>query len=148
MSDPQRPSPITLIAAAIFAALLLSTHGNLLIWTNDEGIIVDASLRMLNGQTLYRDSFGYMTPGSYWLQEAAYAPFWSLHSIRPHCCYPRFRHQCAVLFWLTAFLAGKKAAFAATIPFAAFQATWPDFLLAQHRMDSSAAALLSIVLCV
>ena len=151
MSESQRPSRISLIAAAVFVsitAVLLYTHGNSLIFNNDEGIILDASARMLRGKTLYRDFFGYMTPGSYWIQEAAFALFGvSIRSGRIVVILD-FAIQCAVLFWLTALLAGKKTAFAATILFAAFQTATPDFLLAQHRMDSAALALLSIILCV
>jgi Dolichyl-phosphate-mannose-protein mannosyltransferase len=154
MSESQRPSRITLIAAAVFislTALLLWAHGNRLVLNNDEGIILDAAARMLHGQTLYRDFFGYMTPGSYWIQEAAFALFGvSIRSGRIVVILD-FALQCAVLFWLTALLAGKKTAFAGTILFAAFQTSSPerpDFLLAQHRMDSAALALLSIVLCV
>ena len=154
MSESQRPSRITLIAAAVFISLtafLLWAHGNRLVLNNDEGIILDASVRMLHGQTLYRDFFGIMTPGSYWIQEAAFALFGiSIRSGRIVVILD-FAVQCAVVFWLTALLAGKKMAFAATIIFAAFQTSSPDrpdFLLAQHRMDSAAFALLSIALCV
>lgn len=154
MFDPQVSSRITAIAASVFVfvtALLLYIHGNRLILNNDEGIILDAAIRMLNGQTLYRDFFGYMTPGSYWIQEGAFALFGvSIRSGRLIVILD-FALQCAILFWLTAFLAGKKAAFAATMLFAAFQSSSPerpDFLLAQHRMDSAALVLLSIALCV
>jgi hypothetical protein len=154
MSDSQLPSRITLIAATVFisvTALLFFTHGDRLLFNNDEGIILDAAVRMLNGQTLYRDFFGYMTPGSYWIQEAVFALFGvSIRSGRIVVIFD-FAVQCAVLFWLTALLAGKKTAFAATLLFAAFQSSSPerpDFLLAQHRMDSAALALLSIALCV
>jgi 4-amino-4-deoxy-L-arabinose transferase-like glycosyltransferase len=151
MSVPQRPIRITWIAAAvfiIFAALLFYTHGNRLVWNNDEGIILDAAARMLSGQRLYIDFFGIMTPGSYWIQEAVYAIFGvSIRSGRIVVIVD-FALQCSILFWLTAVLTGKKAAFYATIFFAAFQAANTELLLAQHRNDSAALALLSIVLCV
>src|ERR1019366_160035 len=58
-----------------------------------------------------------------------------------------FSVECAFLFWFTARRAGKTAGFAAAVLFFAFQATAPEFLLAQHRMDSTALSLVSIALC-
>src|SRR5215470_9726474 len=151
MSDSQSSSQITLIAAGLFVfitALLFWTHGNRFVPSNDEGIILDAAARMLRGETLYSDFFGYMTPGSYWIQEAVFALFGvSIRSGRIVVIVD-FAVQCAVLFWLTALLAGKKTAFIATALFAVFEPAIPDFLLAQHRMDSAALALLSIAFCV
>jgi hypothetical protein len=103
---------------------------------------------MLNGQTLYRDFFGIMAPGSYWIQEGVFALFGvSIRSGRIIVIVD-FALHCSIVFWLTAALAGKKAAFAATLVFAVFQAAHSELLLAQHRMDSAALALLSIALCV
>jgi hypothetical protein len=59
-----------------------------------------------------------------------------------------FALECALLFWLTSRAAGTKPAFAVTFLFFAFQISRPDFLLTQHRMDSTALSLASIVLCV
>jgi 4-amino-4-deoxy-L-arabinose transferase-like glycosyltransferase len=137
-------------AALIFAVVslgLLWLHGNRLVFNNDEGIILDAAARMLHGETLYRDFFGNMSPGSYWLQEVAFRLFGvSLRAGRLVVIFD-FAVECALLFWLTARLAGKKAGFAAAVLFFAFQATTPEFLLAQHRMDSAALSLVSIALC-
>lgn len=137
-------------AALIFAVVslgLLWLHGNRLVFNNDEGIILDAAARMLHGETLYRDFFAYMSPGSYWLQEAAFRLFGvSLCAGRLVVIFD-FAVECAFLFWFTARLAGKTAGFAAAVLFFAFQATAPEFLLAQHRMDSTALSLVSIALC-
>jgi 4-amino-4-deoxy-L-arabinose transferase-like glycosyltransferase len=137
-------------AVAIFAAVLVGLlwlHGNRLVFSGDEGIILDAAARMVHGETLYRDFFGYMSPGSYWLQEAAFRVFGvSLWAGRVVILFD-FALQCALLFWLTARAAGQKAGFAATVLFFAFQTAKPDFLLSQHRMDSAALSLASIALC-
>jgi hypothetical protein len=139
------------LAAAIFvaiAALLFYTNGNRFFFTLDEGIVLDAAERMLHGQTLYRDFFGIMTPGSYWIQEAVFALFGvSIRSGRIVVILD-FALQYSILFWLTALLAGRKAALLATILFAPLQLLNPEYLVAQHRMDSAALALLSIALCV
>ena len=138
------------IAALIFAVVSLGlfwVHGNRLVFSLDEGIVLDAATRMLHGETLYRDFFGYMSPGGYWLQEAAFRLFGlSLRAGRVVVICD-FAMQCAVLFWLTARLAGKKAALAVTALFFTLQATRPELLLAQHRMDSAALSLASIALC-
>jgi 4-amino-4-deoxy-L-arabinose transferase-like glycosyltransferase len=148
--DQRERSNIPALAALIFAVVLaglLWLHGNRLVFSNDEGIILDAATRMLHGQTPYRDFFAYMSPGSYWLQEAAFRLFGlSLRAGRVMVTFD-FALECALLFWLTARLAGKKAGFAATVLFFAFQASAPEFLLAQHRMDSAALSLASIALC-
>ncbi len=151
MFEPEPAKRIGAVSALVFvtvAAFLLWIHGNRLVLNNDEGIILDASERMLQGQTIYRDFFGYMSPGSYWIQEAVFGIFGvSLRSGRVIVILD-FALQCAILFWLTALLAGKRTGLAATGLFFTFQATMPDLLLAQHRMDSASMALLSIALSV
>ena len=146
----KRLTTIEAVAGLIFAVVsigLFWLHGNRLIFSNDEGIILNAASRMLHGETLYRDFFGYMSPGSYWLQEGAFRLFGeSLRAGRVMVIFD-FAVECAILFWLTARLAGKKAGFAAAVLFFAFQATSPEFLLAQHRMDSATLSLASIALC-
>src|SRR6185369_16219892 len=132
MSESQDSSRITPIAACVFVfitALLFGAHGNRFVWSNDEGIILDAATRMLNGQTLYRDFFGIMAPGSYWIQEGVFALFGvSIRSGRIIVIVD-FALHCSIVFWLTAALAGKKAAFAATLVFAVFQAAHSELLL-------------------
>lgn len=146
----QRCNTIGAFAALVFAVVSLGLfwlHGNRLIFNLDEGITLDAAARMLHGQTLYRDFFGIVTPGSFWLQEAVFRLFGlSLRAGRVVVILD-FGLECALLFWLTARLAGRQAGFAATALFLAFQATTPEFLLAQHRMDSAALSLASIALC-
>ena len=128
-------------------ALLLRVDTNHLVFTNDEGIILDAASRMLHGQTLYRDFFGYMSPGSYWLQEGAFRLFGESQFAGRLIVILDFALECALVFWMTARLAGRKAGFLAAALFFAFQATPPELLTAQHRMDSTALSLGSIALC-
>jgi hypothetical protein len=138
------------LAALIFAVVALGLfrlHGSRLVFNNDEGIILDAALRMTHGETLYRDFFGYMSSGSYWLQEAAFRLFGVSLQAGRLVVIIDFAVECAFLFWLTARLAGRGPGFAAAALFIAFQATTPDLLLSQHRMDSAALSLLSIAFC-
>jgi hypothetical protein len=146
----RRCTTVGAFAALIFAVVsigLLWLHGDRLVLSNDEGIILDAATRMFHGETPYRDFFGYMSPGSYWLQEAAFRLFGLSLRAGRLVVICDFALQCALLFWLTTRLAGKVAGFAATVLFFAFQAATPEFLLAQHRMDSTALSLASIALC-
>ncbi len=151
-SDPAARSvtaawAIAALICAVVSLGLLWVYGNRLVFSNDEGIILDAAERMVHGQAPYRDFFTYMSPGSYWLQEGAFRLFGlNLPAGRVVVIFD-FGVECALLFWLTARLAGRKAGFAATALFFAFQVSRPDYLLAQHRMDSEALSLLSIALC-
>ena len=139
-------APASLIFAGVAAALIL-LHGNRLVFSNDEGIILDAAVRMLHGEKLYRDFFGYMSPGSYWVQECAFRLFGvSLRSGRLIVILD-FALECALVFWITSRLAGCKAALSTVALFFAFQASTPELLTAQHRMDSAAISLASIALC-
>ena len=66
------------IPAAIFlfvVAALLAMHGQRMILTNDEGIVLESAQRMAAGGRLYVDFFGYMSPGSYWLQALVFRLF-------------------------------------------------------------------------
>src|SRR5215471_676290 len=138
------------VAAIIFVVAsfgLLWLHGNRLVFSSDEGIILDAANRMLHGESLYRDFFGYMTPGSYWLQLAIFHFFGVSQWAGRIVVIFDFALQCALVFWLTSRLAGRNAGLAAAALFFSFQVPAAEFLLAQHRMDSSALSLASISFC-
>src|SRR5690349_7235773 len=65
-------------AALLFlavASVVLAFHANRVVATNDEGIILDAAQRILAGAHPYADFFGYMSPGSYWLQALVFRIF-------------------------------------------------------------------------
>lgn len=139
------------IAAAIFlavAALLLAVHGNRVVATNDEGILLDAAERVASGARPYVDFWAYMTPGSYWLQAAVFRLFGiSLLTGRLIVIFD-FSLQCALVFWLTSRLASLATAFAVTFAFFGFQVADPAFLTAQHRWDSSTFALAGVAIAV
>src|SRR5262249_55101245 len=114
----------TAIAVAIFATVLIGLvllDGNRLVFSTDEGIILDAADRMVRGQTLYRDFFGYMSPGSYWLQEAVFRVLGTTQLAGRVVVLFDFAVQCAVLFWLVAAFAERKAALITTTLFFAYQ---------------------------
>ncbi|MEP7351773.1 MAG: hypothetical protein ABI824_00935, partial [Acidobacteriota bacterium] len=137
------------IALAIFAGmavLLFLLHGNRMVFTNDEGILLEPAQRIAQGARPYVDFFGYMTPGSYWIQALAFKLAGiSLIAGRIPVILD-LSLQCALVFWLTAKLASRSAATIALIAFTAFQIADPTFLTAQHRWDSATLALLGVCL--
>jgi len=139
------------IAAAIFlavATLLLALHGQRMVLTNDEGIVLESAQRMAAGGRIYVDFFGYMSPGSYWLQALVFrmlgVALWTGRLI----VILDFALQCALVYWLTARLASWRAATAVTLTFAGFQAADPAFLTSAHRWDSATFALAGLCLAV
>jgi 4-amino-4-deoxy-L-arabinose transferase-like glycosyltransferase len=130
------------------AALLLLLHGNRFVLTNDEGILLEPARQMAAGERPYVDFFGYMSPGSYWLQAALFRMLGvSLWVARIPVIFG-LSLQCALVFWLTARLASCRAALAAVLVFFGFQIADPSFLTAQHRWDSSSLAMAGLCLAV
>jgi hypothetical protein len=137
------------IAAVIFlavATLLVAMHGNRVVATNDEGILLDAAQRMAVGERPYVDFWAYMSPGSYWLQAAVFRLFGvSLLTGRLIVIFD-FSLQCALVFWLATRLASLGSAFAVTFAYLGFQIADPTLLTAQHRWDSSTLALAGVAI--
>jgi 4-amino-4-deoxy-L-arabinose transferase-like glycosyltransferase len=139
------------IAAALFlsvAAVLLAMHGQRMVMTNDEGIVLESAQRMAAGGRLYVDFFGYMSPGSYWLQALVFkllgVALWTGRLI----VILDFALQCALVYWLAAKLSSWRAATAVTLTFAGFQVADPAFLTSAHRWDSATFALAGLCLAV
>lgn len=66
--------PLAVFAGAAALLWFLFAH-RLILGTNDEGIYLDAAERIVRGQKLYAGFFGYMTPGSFWIQTLAFHLF-------------------------------------------------------------------------
>ncbi len=137
-----------IVFAAVFLLLLLIDRNRLLFGTSDEGLYLDAAERMLHGQKLYVDFFGNISPGVYWVQEA----FFRLCGVTllagrlPVLLY--FASECGLVYWLTARLASRGAAWFVAFLFFAVQSSDLNFLTAQHRWDSGAISLASIAFAV
>jgi hypothetical protein len=134
-------------AIAIFfgmAGLLAILQANRFVLTNDEGILLEPARWMAQGARPYVDFFGYMSPGSYWIQTAL---FWLLGMSfwvgRVPVIFD-LSLQCALLFWLTQRISSQRAGWAAALIFGGFQMADPAFLTAQHRWDSGTLALMSV----
>jgi 4-amino-4-deoxy-L-arabinose transferase-like glycosyltransferase len=140
-----KQAALVFMAAAALVALL---NGNRFVLTNDEGILLEPARQMAQGQRPYVDFFGYMSPGSYWVQAALFRVLGvSLWVARIPVIFD-LSLQCALLFWLTARLASRRAALAAVLVFFGFQIADPSFLTAQHRWDSMTLALAGLAVAV
>src|SRR5262249_26255008 len=92
--------------------------------------------------------FGYMSPGSYWLQTIAFKVFGlSLRSARAMVILD-FSLQCALVFWLTSRVASRRTAAAAVTMFAGFQIADPSFLTSAHRWDSATLAVAGVAVAI
>lgn len=142
-----RAAPFIIFVAT--AALLAWTFGNrLILGTNDEGIYLDAAGRILHGQKPYVDFFGYMTPGSFWMQALAFRllGLTQFAGRAPVIFYIAL--ECALIYWLVERFTSRGAAIVTTLFFLAFQTADASMVTAQHRWDSSAFALASVAACV
>jgi 4-amino-4-deoxy-L-arabinose transferase-like glycosyltransferase len=139
------------VAAAIFlsvAAVLLAVHGQRMVMTNDEGIVLESAQRIASGGRIYVDFFGYMSPGSYWLQALVFkllgVALWTGRLI----VILDFALQCALVYWLAAKLSSWRSATVVTLTFVGFQIADPAFLTSTHRWDSATFALAGLCLAV
>jgi 4-amino-4-deoxy-L-arabinose transferase-like glycosyltransferase len=140
-----------LAPAAIFiasAALLWWLFGNrLILGTSDEGIYLDAAQRILRGQKPYVDFFGYMTPGSFWMQALAFRVLGVTLAAGRVLVILYVALECALVYCLVERFASRGTAIVTALLFLAFETADPAMLTAQHRWDSGAFALASIALC-
>ena len=137
---------IPFVVFLISAAFLWWVIGSHFMIIPDEGIYLDGALRMLRGETPYRDFFALTGPGTYWIQ------FWSLSVFGTHLWSTRIpvildlALITALVFWLTDRLSGRAAALVAVTSYFVLQTNYFTALQASHRWDSSALALASVAL--
>jgi 4-amino-4-deoxy-L-arabinose transferase-like glycosyltransferase len=119
-----------------------------MVMTNDEGIVLESAQRIASGARIYVDFFGYMSPGSYWLQALVFkilgVALWTGRLI----VILDFALQCALVYWLAAKLSSWRTATAVTVTFAGFQVADPAFLTSTHRWDSATFALAGLCLAI
>jgi hypothetical protein len=112
---------------------------------NDEGIYMEAALRVLHGQMPYKDFFSLSGPGSFFLMAASFRVFGvTLAAARIPAIFDLALLTCCVC-WLTWKLAGRAAAIVAALAFVSFETLWQG-VLANHRWDSSAWMTLAATL--
>jgi len=142
--DSAHPRSYPLLVFLFVAALLCLVHGNRFVLTNDEGILLEPAQRLSEGARPYVDFFGYMSPGSYWIQAALFRLFGMSLWVARLPVILGFALQSALVFWLVTRLASLRAATATVIAFVGFQIADPAFLTAQHRWDSATLALAGV----
>ena len=128
----------------VFAGLCAWQASRLELGTIDEGIILDAAQRIVAGQRPYIDFFGYMSPGSYWIQAAVFRVFGiSMWSARIPVLFDAAL-QCILVFWLARTLLKTRAAIGCAAIFLWLEIWDLRMLTAQHRFDSATFALAAI----
>jgi len=138
--------PFAIFAGAFLLLWLLYGH-RLILGTNDEGIYLDAAERIRHGQKPYVDFFGYMSPGSFWIQALAFRLLGVTQAAGRAPVILYLALECALIYWLVKRFALRTAAIVTALFFLAFQTADASMITAQHRWDSSAFALASIALC-
>lgn len=119
---------------------------------NDEGIYLDGGLRVLHGQAPYRDFFALTGPGTFALEAASMRVFGATLAAGRMPVVFDIAILTACLFWLVSKLNNEvrnqlTAAFAA-FAFLAFVTLGETAVVANHRWDSSAWAVLAATLLV
>src|SRR5256885_8222053 len=106
MSDRWRA---VLIFCGMFCLLMVLFGNRLVLSTADEGIYLEGAQRLLQGQKLYVDFFGYMSPGSYWAQALSFRLFGVTMTAGRIPVLIYFSINCALLYWLAARLSSPAA---------------------------------------
>ena len=145
MSDRLRAG---LVFCGMFCVVMLLFGNRLVLGTADEGIYLEGAQRLLQGQKLYVDFFGYMSPGSYWVQELSFRLFGLTMTAGRIPVLIYFSLSCALLYWLAARLSSRVAAALAVLLYFLFETAQSASLTAQHRWDSGAISLLAVAVAV
>ena len=139
--------PFAIFAATACLLWILFGH-RLILGTNDEGIYLDTAERILHGRKVYVDFFGYLSPGSFWIQALAFRIFGlTLAAGRVPVIFD-LSLESALIYWLVERYASRACAVLTAALFLAFAIADPTMITAQHRWDSGALALASISICV
>ena len=134
--DDTARSPLAPLQPVIPLALFLGT-ALLLLWmfgsrlilgTNDEGIYLDAAERILHGQKPYLDFFGYMTPGSFWMQALAFRLLGVTLAAGRVLVILYVALECSLIYWLVERFASRTTAIVTALFFLAFQTADPSML--------------------
>ncbi|MGI8745408.1 MAG: hypothetical protein ACR2NN_23105 [Bryobacteraceae bacterium] len=112
----------------------------------DEGIYLEGARRISQGQVLYRDIFAFTGPGTFWL----IALIFKLSGIAISHARLLLIGDLALIttltYWLGARLLSRRAALALAFVVFSFETGFVFRLYINHRWDSAALALASIVL--
>jgi hypothetical protein len=115
---------------------------------NDEGIYLDGGLNVLNGQVPYKDFFSLTGPGTFLLEAASLRIFGTTLAAGRIPVVWDIAILTACLFWLTSKLSNQLTAAFASFTFLAFVTLGDTAVVANHRWDSSAWAVLAATLII
>src|ERR1035437_4802978 len=133
-----------LLIAFIIGAVFLIAAGDRLMFVNDEGIYLDGALRILHGESPYRDFFAITGPGTFWLLAALFRVFGvSLESARLLRALD-MAAMTGLTYWIATRLGSRRTAVYAALLSAALATGLPDGLVVNHRWEGSALALAAV----
>jgi len=143
MSLTRRAGLVFLCALAYLGWLAASRF---VLALNDEGIYLDGGLRVLHGQTPYKDFFSLTGPGTFVLEAASLRIFGTTLAAGRMPVVLDIAILTACLFWLVSKLSNQLTASLASFTFLAFVTIGDTAVVANHRWDSSAWAVLAVTL--
>ena len=131
----------------VFAYLGWLSASRFVLALSDEGIYLDGGLRILHGQMPYRDFFAITGPGSFALEAASMWVFGTTVAAARMPVVWDIAIMTACLFWLVCKLSDSKSsnltAAVASFTYLAFGTLGETGVVASHRWDSSAWAVLA-----
>jgi hypothetical protein len=145
MSLTRRAGVVFLCAFAYLGWLAASRF---VLALNDEGIYLDGGIRVLHGQVPYKDFFSLTGPGTFALEAASMRVFGTTLMAGRLPAVWDIAIITACLFWLVSRLDNRITAGFASFTFLAFVTLGDTAVVANHRWDSSAWAILAATLIV
>jgi 4-amino-4-deoxy-L-arabinose transferase-like glycosyltransferase len=137
-----------LVFLCAFAYLGWLADSRFVLTLNDEGIYLDGGLRVLHGQVPYRDFFSLTGPGTFALEAASMRVLGTTLAAGRLPVVFDIAILTACLFWLTSKLSNSLTAALACFTFLAFVTLGETAVVANHRWDSSAWAVLAATLII
>jgi len=111
--------------------------------TNDEGIYLDGALRVMHGQMPYKDFFTITGPGTFGLLAASFRVFGATVAAARIPVVLDIAIITACLFWLVSRLSNAMAAGLTAFTYLTFATPVETAVVANHRWDSGAWAILA-----
>src|SRR5689334_9480756 len=141
-----RRAGVVFLCVFAYLAWLAASHFTLAL--NDEGIYLDGGMRVLHGQAPYKDFFSFTGPGTFVLQAASFRVLGpTLFAARMPVVWD-IAILTACLFWLVSKLSNQIAAAFTAFTFLAFATLGETAVVANHRWDSAAWAVLAATLII
>ena len=137
-----------LVFLCAFAYLGWVSASRFVLALSDEGIYLDGGLRVLHGQMPYKDFFALTGPGTFALIAASLRVFGTTLAAARLPVLWDLAIMTACVYWLVSRLSNQLTAALASFAFLAFVTLGETAVVANHRWDSSAWAVLAATLIV